>query len=134
MTADDCALIAVLRARPPEPWCTLCDDSNVHHDGSFCPCGPPPDDRRDLIRDLCDLAEREAARVDELAALLEEARALAALSQTFAVERNRAWTALDLVSGALCDAGDVPVPDDPARYGEAVRKIARERDALREGR
>lgn len=38
--------------------------------------------------------------------------------------------ALANVSGALCDSG-VVVPDDPTRYGEAVREIMKERDAAR---
>jgi hypothetical protein len=40
--------------------------------------------------------------------------------------------ALNLVSGALCDASTVPVPSDPAQYGDAVRELVAERDALKE--
>jgi hypothetical protein len=46
-------------------------------------------------------------------------------------ERDRAAVALSLVSGALMDASTVVVPADPARYGDAVRELARERDAAR---
>ena len=39
--------------------------------------------------------------------------------------------ALKAVSGALVDAGSVPVPDDPLGYGDAVRAAAK--DAFRRG-
>lgn len=45
-------------------------------------------------------------------------------------QREADWSALKAVSGALVDAGDVPVPE-PARYGEAVRQIIAQRDTLR---
>ena len=50
-------------------------------------------------------------------------------------ERDRLRTAIDLVSGALCDAATIPVPgwrvpdpDEQHEYGESVRALTAERD------
>jgi len=45
-------------------------------------------------------------------------------------ERDRLAIALSNISGALCDAATVPVPDDPMGYADAVRAITAERDRL----
>jgi hypothetical protein len=44
--------------------------------------------------------------------------------ETLERELSAARAALDSVSGALVDAGCVPVPDDESKYGEAVRQLA----------
>jgi hypothetical protein len=56
-------------------------------------------------------------------------RAYAALQENekLTAERDRAYVALDLVSGALCDSG-VVVPYDEINYGNAVRELTTERD------
>lgn len=46
-------------------------------------------------------------------------------------ERNAAEGALKGVSGALADAATVKVPANPMGYGDAVRELTKERDALR---
>lgn len=56
----------------------------------------------------------------------------AASAVAAAAERN-ATRALDSVSGALVDAGDVPVPDDEFKYGDAVRVVVRQRDEALDG-
>jgi hypothetical protein len=45
-------------------------------------------------------------------------------------DRDAAEGALKGVSGALCDAGTIPVPSDPMGYADAVRALTKERDAL----
>jgi len=54
-----------------------------------------------------------------------------ARNSELATERDRLAIALSNISGALCDAATVPVPDDPMGYADAVRAITAERDKYR---
>lgn len=65
--------------------------------------------------------------VDELRVELRELSAKRAIE---ACESDGLKVAIDLVSGALCDASDIPVPTDVLKYGDAVRELTAKRDSL----
>ena len=52
-------------------------------------------------------------------------------AETAESDLDRLHSALKGVSGALCDAATIPVPDDEMGYGDAVRALTKERDALK---
>jgi hypothetical protein len=56
-----------------------------------------------------------------------------AIQRVAELERENALLggALANVSGALCDASDVVVPDNEMHYGHAVRELTEQRNALR---
>lgn len=81
-----------------------------------------PAGREQLIGDgkFQTIAERLSTLHDEIGRLTQEVTDLQA-----------DHIGLMKVSGALMDASTIPVPQDPLKYGDAVRALAKERDALK---
>lgn len=97
------------------------------------PSSMSPSSRIQMIQDLCSagfLGPVEPSPPDNLDDALYELEQAETERDAFRETAAARAAALSAVSGALTDAGDIPVPD-PEGYGDAVRALTAQRDELR---